>query len=73
MAADDWADRSEAKRTTLAEALHRNEAERTDGKKGARQERQRIAAWTQHELAQRSLEQIRADRNLFPIHRNART
>lgn len=60
MASDDWTDLSEAKRTTLAEALRRYEAERTPAKKGAKQEHLRIAAWLKHELAARPLGSVRS-------------
>ena len=60
IAGDDWTDRSEAKRTTLAEALRRYEAERTPGKKGAKQEHRRIMTWLEHDLARRTLASVRS-------------
>jgi integrase len=51
--------RKEAEETLLAEALDRYEREVTPRKKGARQERLRIAAWKRDPLASRSLASIR--------------
>lgn len=50
---------AEAARTTLHEALDRYEREITPGKRGARQERRRIAAWRRHPLARRFLPMLR--------------
>jgi integrase len=50
---------AEAARTTLHEALDRYEREITPGKRGARQERRRIAAWRLHPLARRFLPLLR--------------
>lgn len=54
-----FADRREAERTTLAEALDRYEREVTPRKKGAKQERLRIAQWRRDTLAKYSLANIR--------------
>ncbi|MBI2241482.1 MAG: site-specific integrase [Magnetospirillum gryphiswaldense] len=54
-----YVDRSEAERTTLHEALERYEREVTPKKKGARQEKSRIAKWKRDALALRSLASIR--------------
>lgn len=51
--------RTDAERTTLDEALKRYEAEITPLKKGAKQERSRIALWRRDELALRPLASIR--------------
>lgn len=59
MARGVFIDRREAEATTLAEALDRYEREVTSAKKGASQERKRIAAWKRHPLAMRSLASIR--------------
>lgn len=50
---------AEAARTTLHEALDRYAREITPGKRGARQEARRIAAWKAHPLARRFLPQLR--------------
>lgn len=50
-----YVDRSEAERTTLHEALERYEREVTPKKKGARQEKSRIAKWKRDALALRYL------------------
>jgi integrase len=52
-------DPREAQRTTLGEALDRYRREVTPGKKGARQEAVRAAAWMRHELAKAALANIR--------------
>ncbi|MDR3436041.1 site-specific integrase [Telmatospirillum sp.] len=54
-----YVDRTEAENTTLKEALERYEREVTPGKKGARQEKLRLAAWGRDGLASRSLASIR--------------
>lgn len=54
-----FVDSREAERTTLAEALERYEREVTPRKKGAKQERLRIALWRRDPLAQYSLANIR--------------
>lgn len=54
-----YVDRSEAERTSLKEALERYEREVTPKKKGARQERHRIAKWSRDPLAPRPLAAIR--------------
>lgn len=51
----DYQDTTEAQRTTLGEALDRYLREVTPGKRGAPQERNRIAALKRHKLAARSL------------------
>jgi integrase len=53
-------DLSEARRTTLEEALERYLAEATPFKKGAKQERVRIEAWLRDPLARRPLASIRS-------------
>lgn len=55
----EWADDTEARATTLGEALGRYLRERTPKKRGAVQERNRILAWQRRPLAQRSLASIR--------------
>ena len=50
--------RKEAEKTTLSEALDRYETEIMPGKKGRRQEKQRIRAWKEDSLARRSLASI---------------
>lgn len=50
---------AEAARTTLREAMDRYLREITPGKRGALQERRRIAAWKRHALAHRFLPQLR--------------
>lgn len=52
-------DRTEAEKTPLKEALERYEREVTPSKKGARQEKLRLAAWGRDPLASRSLASIR--------------
>ncbi len=59
MARGVFVDRTEAESTTLADALDRYEREVTPNKKGAPQERLRIAAWKRDPLALRSLASIR--------------
>ena len=59
MARGVFVDRSEAEKTTLAEALERYQREVTPQKKGAPQERVRIAAWLRDPLAARSLASLR--------------
>ncbi|MBF0169421.1 MAG: site-specific integrase [Alphaproteobacteria bacterium] len=54
-----YVDSREAERTTLEEALDRYESEITPSKKGAKQERLRIAAWKRSDLAMRPLATIR--------------
>ena len=54
-----FVDSREAERTTLAEALDRYESEVTPRKKGAKQERLRIALWRRDPLAQYALANIR--------------
>lgn len=56
----DHLDLREAERTTLAEALDRYRRERVPGKKGARQEEQRIGQWMRDPLARRGLASIRS-------------
>jgi hypothetical protein len=51
IASDDFIDLTEAKRTTLGEALERYLAEVTPAKKGAKQETNRIQAWLRDPLA----------------------
>jgi integrase len=53
------ADRAEAQRTTLAEALALYEAAESDRKRGARQEKLRIAQWKREDLAARFVGAIR--------------
>jgi integrase len=53
------ADRGEAMRTTLAEALDLYDAAETDRKRGARQERQRISQWKSDPLAARFVGAVR--------------
>ena len=60
IASDDFVDLTEAKRTTLGEALERYLAEVTPGKKGAKQETNRIKAWLRDSLADRPLASIRS-------------
>ena len=55
-----WADRSEAERTTLGEALERYVSEITPSKRGQIQEARRIKHLLQHPLAARSLASLRA-------------
>lgn len=50
---------AEAARTTLGEALDRYQREITPGKRGARQERRRIACWRLHPLACRAMTALR--------------
>lgn len=52
-------DTREAENTTLSEALDRYQREVTPRKKGAKQERVRLAAWKRDDLAMRSLASIR--------------
>lgn len=52
--------RADAERTTLYEALERYETEVSAHKKGYAQERYRIVAWRAHELAHRSLANLRS-------------
>lgn len=52
-------DRTEAEQTTLTAALERYEREVTPQKKGAKQEKLRIAAWKRDPLAPRSLASIK--------------
>ncbi len=54
-----YVDTTEAERTTLREALERYEREVTPRKKGAEQERYRIAKWKRDDLAYRFLASIR--------------
>lgn len=54
-----WVDTTEAERTTLREALERYEREVTPRKKGAEQERYRLAKWKRDDLAYRFLAAIR--------------
>lgn len=54
-----YVDRTEAEQTTLKEALERYEREVTPKKKGAQQERHRIAKWSRDPLALRSLASLR--------------
>lgn len=62
--------RTDAERTTLADALDRYEREVTSGKKGADIERVRIGKWKRHKLAQKALAMARpAD---FAAYRDAR-
>ena len=60
LAVGDVLDLSEARRTTLGEALERYLAEVTPLKKGAKQERVRIQAWLRDPLAGRPLASIRS-------------
>ena len=60
LAADEYVDLREAKRTILREALERYRAEVTPLKKGAKQERIRIEAWMRDPLARRRLASIRS-------------
>jgi integrase len=60
LAVGDVLDLSEARRTTLGEALERYLAEATPLKKGAKQERVRIQAWLRDPLANRPLASIRS-------------
>jgi len=62
--------RTDAERTTLAEALSRYEKEVTSGKKGADTERVRIAKWKRHKLAQKALGTLKASD--FAGYRDAR-
>jgi integrase len=63
-------DISEAKATTLADALKRYLAEVTPHKKGHKQERQRIKAWLKRPVANRSLASLRPKD--FAVHRDNR-
>ena len=54
-----YVDRTEAERTSLKEALERYEREVTPKKKGASQERHRIAKWLRDPLALRPLASLR--------------
>lgn len=60
LAADDFIDLSEAKRTTLAEALSRYLTEVTPTKKGAKIEAYRIGSWLRDPLANQPLTAIRS-------------
>ena len=51
--------RTDAERTTLAEALNRYEKEVTPNKRGAYQEKHRIGAWKQEKLSKQSLVSLR--------------
>ncbi len=55
-----YVDRTEAERTTLAEALQRYLRENTVRKRGAQQETDRIRTWLQHPLAKRTLAGLRS-------------
>ena len=55
-----FVDRTEAERTTFAEALERYETEITVRKKGAKQERLRLAMWKRDTLASRTMASLRA-------------
>lgn len=52
--------RTDAERTTLAEALDRYEREITPGKRGSEQERERIKAWKADKLASKTLAALRS-------------
>jgi len=56
---DEVVDTTEARRTTLTEALDRYQREITPAKKGATQERNRIAVWKRASLATKTLSRIR--------------
>jgi len=56
---DEAVDTTEARRTTLAEALDRYQREITPAKKGATQERNRISGWKRTSLASKTLSRIR--------------
>jgi integrase len=60
IAADDFVDLSEARQTSLGEALERYLIEVTPAKKGAKQERNRIKAWLRDPLADRPLASVRS-------------
>lgn len=60
IAADDFVDLSEARQTSLGEALDRYLIEVTPAKKGAKQERNRIKAWLRDPLADRPLASVRS-------------
>jgi len=60
IAADDFVDLSEARQTSLGEALERYLIEATPAKKGSKQERNRIKAWLRDPLADRPLASVRS-------------